>query len=103
METGLTVTASATRHSLDLRDFLAWAEQPIVGGARARSFGPSDRDAGDRCGADPARIRRGLKHRPAERLIPAPDCGMKYLPRNVAFGKLKAMSDGAAIVRRELI
>jgi len=48
------------------------------------------------------RIRRGLKHVPAERLIPAPDCGMKYLPREVAFGKLKALSEGAAIVRQEL-
>jgi 5-methyltetrahydropteroyltriglutamate--homocysteine methyltransferase len=48
------------------------------------------------------RIRRGLKHVPADRLIPAPDCGMKYLPREVAFGKLKAMADGAAIVRAEL-
>jgi 5-methyltetrahydropteroyltriglutamate--homocysteine methyltransferase len=48
------------------------------------------------------RIRRGLKHLPAERLIPAPDCGMKYLSREVAFGKLKAMADGAAIVRAEL-
>jgi 5-methyltetrahydropteroyltriglutamate--homocysteine methyltransferase len=49
-----------------------------------------------------ARIRHGLEHVPAERLIPAPDCGMKYLPRDVAFGKLKALSLGAAIVRREL-
>ena len=49
------------------------------------------------------RIRRGLKHLPAERLIPAPDCGMKYLPRDVAFGKLKAMAEGAAIVRAELM
>ena len=49
------------------------------------------------------RIRRGLKHLPAERLIPAPDCGMKYLPRDVAFGKLKAMAEGAAIVRAELV
>ena len=32
----------------------------------------------------------------------APDCGMKYLPRAVAFGKLKALADGAAIVRKEL-
>jgi 5-methyltetrahydropteroyltriglutamate--homocysteine methyltransferase len=39
---------------------------------------------------------------PAERLIPAPDCGMKYLPREVAFGKLQAMAEGAAIVRKEL-
>jgi 5-methyltetrahydropteroyltriglutamate--homocysteine methyltransferase len=49
-----------------------------------------------------ARIRAGLQFLPAERLIPAPDCGMKYLPRATAFGKLKALADGAAIVRREL-
>jgi 5-methyltetrahydropteroyltriglutamate--homocysteine methyltransferase len=49
-----------------------------------------------------ARIRRGLEHLAPERLVPAPDCGMKYLPRPVAFGKLKSMVDGAAIVRREL-
>jgi len=48
------------------------------------------------------RLRGALKHIPAERLIAAPDCGMKYLPRAVAFGKLKAMVDGAAIVRAEL-
>ncbi|HEX5077550.1 MAG TPA: uroporphyrinogen decarboxylase family protein [Geminicoccaceae bacterium] len=49
-----------------------------------------------------ARIREGLKHLPPERLIPAPDCGMKYLPRERAFAKLRALADGAAIVRREL-
>ena len=49
-----------------------------------------------------ARIREGLKHLPPERLIPAPDCGMKYLPRERAFGKLQALAEGAAIVRREL-
>lgn len=48
------------------------------------------------------RIRAGLQHLPAERLVPAPDCGMKYLARDIAFGKLKALADGAAIVRREL-
>ena len=48
------------------------------------------------------RIRRALPHVPAERLIIAPDCGLKYLPREVAFGKMKAMVEGAAIVRREL-
>jgi 5-methyltetrahydropteroyltriglutamate--homocysteine methyltransferase len=48
------------------------------------------------------RIRRALPHCPAEKLSIAPDCGMKYLPRDVAFGKLKAMADGAAIVRKEL-
>jgi len=39
---------------------------------------------------------------PPERLIPAPDCGMKYLPRETAFGKLRALAEGARIVRREL-
>jgi 5-methyltetrahydropteroyltriglutamate--homocysteine methyltransferase len=48
------------------------------------------------------RIRRALGYVPADKLVPAPDCGMKYLPRDVAFGKLKALSDGAAIVRKEL-
>jgi 5-methyltetrahydropteroyltriglutamate--homocysteine methyltransferase len=49
-----------------------------------------------------ARLRQGLQHIPAERLVAAPDCGMKYLPRATAFGKLRALADGAAIVRREL-
>jgi len=49
-----------------------------------------------------ARIRAGLAQIPAERLVVAPDCGMKYLPRAVAFGKMKAMADGATIVRHEL-
>src|ERR1700744_2384309 len=48
------------------------------------------------------RIRHGLKYVSADRLIPAPDCGMKYMPRHVAFGKLKAMSDAAAVVRKEV-
>jgi 5-methyltetrahydropteroyltriglutamate--homocysteine methyltransferase len=48
------------------------------------------------------RIRAGLKHMSPDKLLPAPDCGMKYLPRATAFGKLKALADGAAIVRREL-
>ncbi|HYS76557.1 MAG TPA: uroporphyrinogen decarboxylase family protein [Burkholderiales bacterium] len=48
------------------------------------------------------RIRRALPHARAEDLIVAPDCGMKYLPREVAFGKLKAMVEGAKLVRAEL-
>jgi 5-methyltetrahydropteroyltriglutamate--homocysteine methyltransferase len=48
------------------------------------------------------RIRTGLKYVSADRLVPAPDCGMKYLTREVAFGKLKALAEGAAIVRKEL-
>src|SRR5262252_9338707 len=49
-----------------------------------------------------ARIRAALPFVPPERIVIAPDCGMKYLPREVAFGKMKAMVDGAAIVRKEL-
>jgi 5-methyltetrahydropteroyltriglutamate--homocysteine methyltransferase len=49
-----------------------------------------------------ARIRRGLAHAPAEKIIIAPDCGLKYLPREVAFGKMQAMVAGAAIVRAEI-
>ena len=49
-----------------------------------------------------ARLRRALAVVPAERLVAAPDCGMKYLARRIAFGKLKAMVEGAAIVRREV-
>lgn len=49
-----------------------------------------------------ARIRAALKHVPAERLVVAPDCGMKYLTREAAFGKLKALAEGAAMVRKEL-
>jgi 5-methyltetrahydropteroyltriglutamate--homocysteine methyltransferase len=48
------------------------------------------------------RIRRALPYVPAERNIVAHECGMKYLPRDIAFGKMKAMADGAAIVRREI-
>ncbi len=48
------------------------------------------------------RIRRALRHVPAERIVVAPDCGLKYLPREVAFGKMRAMVEGARIVRHEL-
>jgi len=48
------------------------------------------------------RLRAGLQHVAPERLVAAPDCGMKYLPRARAAAKLRAMVEGAAIVRREL-
>jgi 5-methyltetrahydropteroyltriglutamate--homocysteine methyltransferase len=49
-----------------------------------------------------ARIRAGLARVPAERLILAPDCGMKYLPRDTAFGKLCALVAAARAVRARL-
>src|SRR5665213_1107854 len=47
------------------------------------------------------RIRRALPFVPADRLVVAPDCGMKYLPRSVAYEKLVAMVEGASILRGE--
>ena len=49
-----------------------------------------------------ARIRKALEVVDAARLILAPDCGMKYLPREKAFGKLAALAKAAALVRGEL-
>jgi 5-methyltetrahydropteroyltriglutamate--homocysteine methyltransferase len=49
-----------------------------------------------------ARIRNGLRFVRADKLVPAPDCGMKYLSRDTAFGKLKALAEGASMVRQEL-
>jgi 5-methyltetrahydropteroyltriglutamate--homocysteine methyltransferase len=48
-----------------------------------------------------ARIRRAFPYVRREDVILAPDCGMKYLPRDVAFGKMKAMVEAAKILRSE--
>jgi len=48
-----------------------------------------------------ARARRALEHVPPERVVLAPDCGMKYLPREAAYGKLAAMTAAAAVLRAE--
>ena len=49
-----------------------------------------------------ARIRTALQHVKPERLMPAPDCGMKYLAREIADGKLRALCEGARLARAEL-
>ena len=49
-----------------------------------------------------ARVRRALPYVPGDRLVLAPDCGMKYLPRDVAFGKLTALTAAAGRLRAEL-
>jgi len=49
-----------------------------------------------------ARLREALHYEPPERLMVAPDCGMKYLPRAVAYRKLRAMTLAAAIVRESI-
>jgi 5-methyltetrahydropteroyltriglutamate--homocysteine methyltransferase len=47
------------------------------------------------------RARRALKYLKPEDMILAPDCGMKYLPREVAYGKMKALAEGAKLLRAE--
>ena len=49
-----------------------------------------------------ARVHEALKYVPPQRLQLAPDCGMKYLPRETAFGKLQALTAGAAMVKESL-
>ena len=48
-----------------------------------------------------SRVRRALEHVPAERILLAPDCGMKYLSRDAAFGKLRNMAEAARQLREE--
>jgi 5-methyltetrahydropteroyltriglutamate--homocysteine methyltransferase len=47
------------------------------------------------------RAKRALKYLKPEDMILAPDCGMKYLPREVAYGKMKALVEGARLLRAE--
>jgi 5-methyltetrahydropteroyltriglutamate--homocysteine methyltransferase len=49
------------------------------------------------------RIRAALRHLPPQRLVIAPDCGMKYLPRAAAYGKVRAMVQAAHAVRESLL
>jgi 5-methyltetrahydropteroyltriglutamate--homocysteine methyltransferase len=49
-----------------------------------------------------ARARRALPFAPADRIVLAPDCGMKYLPRDAAAGKLTALTQAAGLLRAEL-
>jgi 5-methyltetrahydropteroyltriglutamate--homocysteine methyltransferase len=62
-------------------------------------------DLGDPAVETPAqvadRVRRALPYVSADRIVLAPDCGMKYLPRQSAYGKLAAMAQGAALLRAE--
>jgi 5-methyltetrahydropteroyltriglutamate--homocysteine methyltransferase len=48
------------------------------------------------------RIRHALSFIPPTDIVVAPDCGMKYLPRDVAVAKLCALTEGAQIMRREV-
>ncbi|MEA2384401.1 MAG: 5-methyltetrahydropteroyltriglutamate--homocysteine methyltransferase [Solirubrobacteraceae bacterium] len=58
-------------------------------------------DAVETPGTVAERIRRAFPHADAARLIAAPDCGMKYLPRDAAYGKLEALVEGARLAAAE--
>jgi 5-methyltetrahydropteroyltriglutamate--homocysteine methyltransferase len=91
------ISIEAAQPKLDLGILKDFSDKTIVLGVI---------DLGDETVETPevvaGRIRAALKFIDAKRLILAPDCGMKYLSRAAAFGKLRALSQGAAIVRKEL-
>ncbi len=91
------ISIEAAQPNLDLGNLDGIADRTVIYGVI--SMGDPLPETPDTVAA---RIRAALRHVPPERLIPAPDCGMKYLPRDVAFAKLKALADGARIVRCEL-
>jgi 5-methyltetrahydropteroyltriglutamate--homocysteine methyltransferase len=91
------ISIEAAQPVLDLSDLDGLGDKTVIFGVV--SMGDPQPETPDTVAA---RIRAALAHVPPQRLIPAPDCGMKYLPRDIAFAKLKALADGAAIVRREL-
>ena len=84
------ISIEAAQPKLDLSQLAALPSKTIIFGVL---------DLGDPKPETPAivarRIEAALAHVPAERLIAAPDCGMKYLARDVAFAKLSAMVEGA--------
>ena len=92
------ISIEAAQPKLDLGVLRELSDKTIMLGVL--DLGDAAVETGD---AVAGRIRRGLDFVKPERLVPAPDCGMKYLPRDVAFGKLQALAVGAAAVRRELI
>jgi 5-methyltetrahydropteroyltriglutamate--homocysteine methyltransferase len=91
------ISVEAAQPRLDLGVLRAFARQTIILGVL--DLGAAAVESAEEVAT---RIRRALAHVPAERLIPAPDCGMKYLNRDVAFGKLQALAHGTALVRAAL-
>jgi 5-methyltetrahydropteroyltriglutamate--homocysteine methyltransferase len=91
------ISIEAAQPGLDLTSLDGLSDKTVIFGVI--SMGDPEPETPDTVAG---RIRAALKHLPPERLIPAPDCGMKYIPCATAFAKLKALADGAAIVRREL-
>jgi 5-methyltetrahydropteroyltriglutamate--homocysteine methyltransferase len=91
------VSLEAAQPRLDLGVLRELSQKTILLGVL--DLGSADVETADTVAG---RLRAGLQHVAADRLVAAPDCGMKYLPRERAAGKLRALVEGATIVRREL-
>jgi len=91
------ISIEAAQPNLDLAVLAEFSTKTIILGVL--DLGDMRVEAPERIAA---RIREALRYVPPERLMAAPDCGMKYLPRDIAFKKLRAMTLGASIVRESL-
>ncbi|MFL5664973.1 MAG: uroporphyrinogen decarboxylase family protein [Ktedonobacteraceae bacterium] len=91
------ISIEAAQPRLDLSVLRQLAHKTIIVGVL--NLGDMEVETPERVAG---RIRSALQYVEPERLILAPDCGMKYLPREVAFGKLSALVEGARIVRQKL-
>ncbi|MDH4146649.1 MAG: 5-methyltetrahydropteroyltriglutamate--homocysteine methyltransferase [Acidimicrobiia bacterium] len=91
------VSVEAAQPGLDLSVLRQLGDKTVVLGVLDLG-----RDDAESAAEVAARARAALEHVPAERLVLAPDCGMKFLSRSVAFAKLCALAEGAALVRAEL-
>jgi len=88
------ISIETAQARLDLEDLDALAGKAVVLGVIAL-----DDETVEDAETVAGRIRRALPHKPVGELLAAPDCGMKYLSRESAFGKLQALVAGARIVR----
>ena len=91
------ISIEAAQPKLDLGVLADLSNKQIVLGVIDLSTGVAETTA-----EVAERIRDGLKHTAPGQLVAAPDCGMKYLARDLAVAKLRALAAGAAVVRHEL-
>jgi 5-methyltetrahydropteroyltriglutamate--homocysteine methyltransferase len=87
------VSIEAAQPKLDLKALDALPSKVVMLGVL--DLGDADAETAD---VVARRLEAALRHVPASRLVAAPDCGMKYLPRPLAFAKLRALADGARMV-----
>ncbi|HKB18903.1 MAG TPA: uroporphyrinogen decarboxylase family protein, partial [Candidatus Dormibacteraeota bacterium] len=92
------ISMESAQQKVDLGALRALGEKTLIVGV----IDLSDESAVEDVETVVGRIKNALRFVDAERLVVAPDCGMKYLPRDKAFGKLSALAQAAARVRAEL-